>query len=137
MPLFPSLEWCRAVVEAANADPDAAAAGQGWRGDVACVVERPGGPFVFWCNPVGGRIADWKVLHDEDELEERDPAYVIRAPLSTWRGLIEGSLDPVQALIERRIRVKGDAEPVIARARHKGLTARVLAAVEHVFPEEP
>jgi hypothetical protein len=132
VPLFPSEEWCAAVVAAASADPQAAEAAAGFAGDVAVVVE--GSPFfAAWGRIGGGRILEWRVLRDADEVDELAPAYLARASLATWRGLFEGRIDPVEAILERKLRVAGDLSPLVERIRFKGVAGRVLDRVETRF----
>ncbi len=40
---------------------------------------------VAWVGAAGGRIARWRLLEDEDEVLELEPAYVIRAPYRVFR----------------------------------------------------
>lgn len=135
MPVFPSEAWCRAVIEAASSDPEAAAAARGWSGDVGVVVEAEGAwpAFVVWGRAGEAGVESWRVLADPAELDELRPAYVARASRSTWRGLLERRIDPVEAVLFRKLKVQGDAEQLLARTRFKGLAKRVLAAVETTF----
>lgn len=136
VPEFMSEAWCRAVVEAAGADPQAEAAGRGWRGDVALVVESPEveSSVAVWARPENGQIAEWRVLASVEEVGLLQPTYVARASMKTWQGLYEGTLDPVEAVLFRKLRVVGDIEQLVERIRYKGLIQRVLAAVETTFP---
>ena len=67
------------------------------------------------------------MLADPDDLEELDPAYVIRAPYSVWKGLLQGTIDPIEALVKRRVKVQGDVQPLIERARFRWIADRLLA----------
>ena len=40
------------------------------------------------------------MLDDPDDLEEIEPAYLARAPYSVWKGLLSGTLDPVEAVLQ-------------------------------------
>lgn len=137
MPVFPSREWCEALVDALQSDPDAARAGQGWSGDIAAVVmaEPPllDSAFVAYGRPDAARIADFRLLEDLEEVEEIEPAYVARAPYSVWRDLIRGTLDPVEAVLRKRVQFEGDLEQVIARAQFKAMLRRALDRVPTRF----
>lgn len=139
MSLFPSEAWCRAAITAVEADPETAEAGEGWEGDFCIVVtpEKPHltEPFAIYLRPDGARLSEFRVLEDLDEVEEIDPAYVARAPYSVWKGLVTGKLDPIEAVLRRRIEVKGDVQPLIERGRYKGIVDRVLAKVPTEFPD--
>jgi putative sterol carrier protein len=138
--VFPSKEWCEQVVQLANADPEAAEAGEGWEGDFGAVVEAEPGkltaPFAIHCVPKGGRITGLRFLTDPDELDEIEPAYLARAPYSVWKGLILGTLDPVEAVLRKKIQMRGDLQPILERMRYKGVADRILSQLRTEFPDE-
>jgi putative sterol carrier protein len=140
MPVFPSRGWAEAAMALLNADPDSVLAGRGWKGDFGVVVEAEAGKldehFVAWVHPEEGRIAELRVLVDPDDLDEFEPAYRLRAPYSIWKGLLLGSVDPVEAILKRRLRVDGDVQPILERMRYKDIAARVLARLETRFIDE-
>jgi hypothetical protein len=140
MPLFPSRAWAEQAMALVNADPEAVAAGRGWTGDFGIVIEAEPGrlasPFVAWVRPREGRIAELRILVDPDDLDELEPAYRIAAPFSIWKALLRGTLDPVEALTGRRIRVEGDVQPILERMRYKDIATRTLARVETRFADE-
>jgi hypothetical protein len=123
-----------------NADPEIVAAGRGWKGEFGLVIESEPGKleehFVAWVRPDEGRIAELRVLADPDDLDELEPAYRIRAPYSVWKGLLIGSVDPVQAILQRTLRVEGDVQPILERMRYKDIGARVLARLQTRFIDE-
>ncbi len=140
MPVFPSKEWCEEVTRLANADPESAAAGQGWEGDFGAIIEAEQGklasPFAVHWIPKNGRISQMRVLGDPDELEEIEPSYLARAPYSIWKGIIQGKLDPMEQLVKRRLTITGDAQPLIERIRYKGIGARILSKLSTEFADE-
>jgi hypothetical protein len=135
---FASRAWLAALVERLNAQPGLAAALDGLGRDLAVVVEPSPGfprPVAVWGRQAGGRIAEWRLLHDEDEVLELEPAYVVRAPYRLWKALLRGG-DPVQAALSRRLRVEGDLEALLRRAHHRPVADAALAAVPTEFPDE-
>jgi hypothetical protein len=140
MPVFPSRGWAEAAMALVNADPDSVAAARGWSGDFGVVVEAERGAldehFVVWVRPEDGRVAELRVLADPDDLDELEPAYRIRAPYSVWKGLLLGKVDPVEAILKRRLRVDGDVQPILERMRYKDIAARMLSRLETRFIDE-
>jgi hypothetical protein len=135
---FGSRAWIAALVEALNAQPGLPAALSGLGRDLAVVVEPSPGfprPVVAWGRQGGGRIETWRLLHDEDELLELEPAYVVRAPYPLWRELLAGA-DPVKAALSGRLKVEGDLEALVRRAQHRQVVDAALAAVPTEFPGE-
>ena len=137
MPVFPSKEWCEALIGVIHGEPDSLKAGRGCEGDLAAVVlpEPPAlkAPFAVWANAVEGRVEGFRVLEDLDEIEEIAPAYVARATYSTWKKMILGELDAIEAVIRRQIEVEGDLQPILERAHFKELLRRVLSKVPTTF----
>ncbi|MBM7116909.1 SCP2 sterol-binding domain-containing protein [Archangium primigenium] len=140
MATFPSKEWCEEAVRLVNADPERPLAARGWKGDVGVIVDAEPGrlarPFVVHVVTHDCLIEPPRVLEDPDDLDELDPAYLARAPYSVWKQLLQGSLDPVEAVLRRRIAVKGDLQQLIERLRFKGLADRVLAGLRTDYPDE-
>jgi len=140
VPVFPSREWAEQAIALLNGDPETAEAGLGWEGDFGVVIDAEPGKlpraFVAHIEPHAGKVKRLRVLADPDDLEEIEPAYLARAPYSVWKALLLGTLDPVEAVLRRRITIQGDVQPLIERARHKGIADRLLAKLETVFADE-
>ena len=140
MARFPSKEWCEEAVRLVNDDPERELAAQGWQGDIGVIVDAEPGKlaraFVVHLVPRGGRIDKLRVLEDPDDLDELEPAYLARAPYSVWKQLLQGSLDPVEAVLRRRIAVKGDIQQLVERLRFKGIADRLFAQLKTEYVDE-
>lgn len=124
-----------------NADPESAAAGRGWVGDFGAVIEAERGKlahtFVVHVKPNRlGHIESLEVLDDPDDLDDIEPAYLARAPYSVWKALLQGTLDPVEAVLKRRIEVQGDLQPLMERMKYKGIADRVFAQLRTEFADD-
>jgi len=140
MPEFPSHAWCEEALRLLEADPESRRAGQGWTADFGVVVDAEPGklerPFVVYVRPVNGRVERWSVHPDPDDLDELDPVYRIRAPYTVWKGVLLGTVDPIEAVLRRRVEVQGDIQPLIEKMQHKGLAERVLSAIDTRFVDD-
>jgi hypothetical protein len=134
---FASREWIEAVVSALNSQPDLPRALAGLARDAAIVVEaeRPAFPRAVAVHGEheSGRIARWRLLEDDDEVLELEPAFVLRAPYGVWRSLLAGA-DPVQAALSGRVRVEGDLEALVRRASYRYVVEGALRAVPTELP---
>ncbi len=134
---FASREWIEAVAAALNAQPDLGRALAGLGRDAAFVVEaeRPAFPrtVAVHAEHARGRVARWRVLPDEDDILELEPAYVIRAPYGTWKALFRGG-DPVKAALSGAVKVEGDLEALVRRSGYRYVVDAALAAVPTDFP---
>jgi len=134
---FASAEWIEAVVAAVNAHPDLPMALAGLPSDAAFVVEAQAPAFprtvAVHAHQGDGRIARWRILADEDDILELEPAYVLRAPYGIWKTLLAGR-DPVQAALSGQLRVQGDLEALVRRAGYRYLVDAALRKVATEFP---
>lgn len=134
---FASREWISAVVAALNAQPDLGRAIAGLGDDAAFVVEPEPPAFpravAVHADAEGGRVARFRILADEDDLLELEPAYVLRAPYRIWKALLRGG-DPVKAALSGQVRVEGDLEALVRRAGYRYVLDAALAAVPTELP---
>jgi len=136
---FGSPAWIDALVGAVNAHPDLPRALQGLGTDLAVVVEADAGfrsAVAAWGRHERGRLVQWRVLEDEDEIQEIRPAYDVRAPYRLWKQLLRGQLDPVQAALSGRVRVKGDLEGLVRRSSYRYILEGALRGLATEFPDE-
>lgn len=138
--LFATEEWIRALVEAVNRHPDLPRALAGLGADLAAVVEADPPLFQLtvsaWGRQSGGRIGEWRLLDDEDEILELAPAYVVRAPYRIWKDLLRRRADPVRAAMSGAVKVEGDLESLIRRSNYRYVLDAALASVATEFPDE-
>ena len=109
MPLeFPSDEWIKELSNQLNASESYERSAKDWEGDFVFVVEPDeaydASSYLF-LGLFHGKSPDASELTGEDE---REAAFVIRAPFSVWRQVIEGKLDPIQGMMTRRLKLQGD-----------------------------
>ncbi|HEU4382882.1 MAG TPA: hypothetical protein VFR85_05190 [Anaeromyxobacteraceae bacterium] len=138
--VFPSEAWVAAVVGAVNRHPDLPRALAGLGSDLAAVVEAdpPAVPVTLaaWGRHARGRIAEWRLLEDEDEILELAPAYVVRGPYRLWKDLLLRRADPLQAALSGMLQVQGDLEALVRRANYRYVLDQALAKVATEFPDE-
>ncbi len=129
MSAFPSEAWCRNAVRLLNADPEAAGAAQGWEGDFGLIIDTEGEPIGIRIGaPVDGQLPEPRFVTAET-VEQDAPRYFARSSQRDWWALIAGELDPVAAIVQKRLVVRGDLTPVIVRLQYRGLAQRWL---EHI-----
>lgn len=134
---FGSHQWVAALVEALNRQPDLSEALNGLGTDAGVVVERDGGLWprdvAAWGRHEGGRVIEWRLLADPDDLLEIEPAYVVRASYRVWRAVLSGE-DPMKAVISGQVRVLGNLEALVRRAEYRRIIDAALVAVPTEFP---
>ena len=105
---FPSDEWIKELSRLLNASPAYERAAKDWEGDFIFVIEgdaaHPETAYLYLGlyhgkSPNAGQIA---------RRDDKKVAYVLSAPFSAWRRVIEGQLDPIQGMMTKRLRVEGN-----------------------------
>ena len=140
---FPSREWCEAAALAMLGDPAVTSAIADFGPVVAgIVIERGGGLSEDFCALARiepGKPVKLSYPQDEDELEEFEPDYVGWVSYSLCKDLLEQTFagkrpDPLRAILERKVRLKGDLERLVRHAgRHKGAGLDALRSVATEF----
>lgn len=139
MSVFPSDEWVAAFVEAINGSYEYREAAAEWEGDVAFVFEAE--PDKNHPEDVWGWLDLW---HGECragrlvEPEEGERArYVIRAPYTRWKEILRGELDPVKAMMQGKLKLKGDLPTIVRHIRAANELVHLTETVSTEFLDEP
>ena len=140
MPLFPSKEWVDDYVQGINASPAYHDAAATWEGDICYVFEAEPDKGVteavwVWMDLWHGecREARYGVPAEEGERAK----FVIRAPYSRWKDVINRRLDPVRGMITGKLKLRGDLPAIV---RHIGAAKELVnlaAAVPTRFVDDP
>jgi hypothetical protein len=140
---FPSREWCEAAAAAMMRDPAVIAAVADFGPVVAgIVVERGEGlesDFCALARIEPGKPARLSYPDDEDELEQYEPDYICWASYRLCRQLLEATLsggrpDPLRAILERKVRLKGDLQRLVRHAgKHQGAGLEAIRGVPTEF----
>ena len=131
---FPSEEWIKAMAEELNKSESYRKSALKWEGDFYFVVEPgPGVPeqVVLYLDLWHGEARDAYGVDDEGELS---PEFVIRAPVSTWRRVIEKKLDPIQGMITGQLKLKGTMSKIMRFPRAAAELVACATKVPTDFP---
>lgn len=104
---FPSAEWLNDLHDKLNSDPKYAQIARNWEGDISLVIE----PDEAYPESAVLYLDLWHGASREvaffENTNEKTAAFSISAPFSTWLRILQGELNPVQAMATMKIRVKG------------------------------
>ena len=105
---FPSDEWIKELSKMLNESEAYEKSAKDWEGDFVFVVE-PDDAYdktaYLYLGLYHGKSPDAAELATQDE---RETEFVLRAPFSNWRKVIEGELDPIQGMMTRKLKVQGN-----------------------------
>ena len=109
---FPSHAWVQALAAALNSDARYAEIAKGWEGDMIVVVLADGEgsgqetAAAVYLDLWHGECREARMLDPGEELPKA--AFILRATLSNIKRIFKGELDPIQAMLTRRLRVEGN-----------------------------
>ncbi len=106
--IFPSLEWLKELETKLNSDPQYAEIAKKWEGDLIIVIEPEGAlqeRKVFYLDLWHGTCRGVAEMNDPSE---RNAAFVLTATYENIKRILTGKLDPMQAMLTRKLAVKGN-----------------------------
>ena len=136
MPKFLSDEWIKALCQELNQSEAYAQAARNWEGDFYFIVEPEGEmtePVLFYMDLWHGKCREAKLITDE---KEKDPAFRMSAPLSSWRKVVSKELDPIQGLLTRRLKLKGNMAMIMRNVKAAQELVECCTRVPTEFPGE-
>jgi len=132
---FDSDEWIKALCQELNESEPYAQAAKNWEGDFYFIVE-PGGaikePVIFYVDLWHGKCREAKLITDEGE---KLPVFRMSGPLSSWRKVLEKELDPIQGLLTRRLKLKGNMAMIMRNVKAAQELVECYTHIETEFPE--
>ena len=134
MALFPSEEWISLYRVLINGSEEYREAAQTWEGDIAFFMEAEpdrGVPddLVAWLDLWHGECRGARMITAG---EADAAAYGIRAPYSRWREVVLGDLEPVKAMVQGKLKLRGDLATIVRHVR----AAKELVHLTTLVPTE-
>jgi putative sterol carrier protein len=138
VPMFATDPWFQDFIARINASDAYKEAAATWEGDIAFVIEAEpdkGVPETVW-----GWLDLW---HGEcrgggvvDASKGETARYVISAPYSRWREVLEGDLDPIRGMMQGKLRVRGDLPTIVRYVTAANELVHLTGTVDTQFPDE-
>ena len=132
---FISDEWIKALCQELNQSESYAQVAKNWEGDFYFIIEPEGEmtePSIFYFDLWHGKCREAKLITDEGE---KQPAFRMSAPLSSWRKVIEKKLDPIQGLMTRKLKLKGNMAMIMRNVKAAQELVECCTHIETEFPE--
>lgn len=110
---FPSDEWIKVMADEVNKSENYRKSAAKWEGDFYFVVEPGPGlpePMTLYIDLWHGEARSASAVADQGE---KSPEFVIRAPINTWRRVIEKKLDPIQGMITGQLKLTGTMSKIM------------------------
>jgi putative sterol carrier protein len=112
VPKFPSREWAVEYCNALNNSDSYAKSARGWVWPILFVVRESSGAkkgFVLKLNNGRCEGVEWY-----DDASSADAPYILEASLDDWIDIIQGKVNPLMAIMRRKLAlVKGDYSTIM------------------------
>jgi len=131
---FISDQWIKALCRELNQSEAYAQAAKNWEGDFYFIVEPEDEmteQAIFYVDLWHGKCREAKLITDE---KEKDPVFRMSAPLSSWRKVIAKELDPIQGLLTRRLKLKGNMAMIMRNVKAAQELVECCTHIETEFP---
>jgi putative sterol carrier protein len=105
---FPTSEWVSALADKLNSDPRYAQVARNWEGDILVQID-PGGSLpaqiVYYIDLWHGKCRDAYLVNARNSMKA---AFTLKAPYENYIRLLKGELEPMQALLTRKLGLNGN-----------------------------
>lgn len=108
MAIFPRTEWVSILMEKLNADERYGHIARNWEGDILFQVDgdmRLPAAVVYYLDLWHGKCRDAYVVQDG---QDKQSAFRLIAPYENYVKILKGDLDPMQAMLTRKLSVQGN-----------------------------
>ena len=131
---FGSAEWIQALASALNESDAYATAAATWEGDLyfVCAADGPIADDIFmYLDLQKGRCLSNGVA---DSAEQFSPEFTLTAPLTTWQSVLGGTLNPIQAIMLRKIQLTGPMTKIMRNSKAAVELVNCAAALDTAWP---
>ena len=132
--IFPSEEWVAQLRAKINSSAAYASSAKTWEGDFHFIVEPTGTmkePVKLYLDLWHGQCRDAYLVKAEDD---KKPEFIIAGSLETYRRIFDKKLDPIQALMSRKLKLQGNMGKVMRAVKATLDLVNCAASVETTYP---
>lgn len=108
MAKFPESEWIAVLKDKLNSDEKYAKIARNWEWDILFAIEPDAvlqTPVKYYLDLWHGRCRD---AYEVGDNQAPKPAFVLTAPYNNFVRILKGELDPMQAMLTRKLSVQGN-----------------------------
>lgn len=133
---FATEAWIKRFHAEVNRSEAYRQAAKTWEGDFYFVIEPEGSltePVYMYMDLWHGESREAFIATDPNT---KNPEFVISAPVSTWKDVIELRLDPMKGLLTRQLELKGNMAKIMRAVKAANELVRCTTRISTAFPVE-
>ena len=139
MALFPSEGWLKEYVDKINSSKEYEEAAATWEGDLCYVFEAEPDKSVpndvwVWVDLWHGKCRGSKFDVTAEEGEKAK--FIIRAPYSRWKQVINRELDPIKGMMQGKLKLKGDLPTIVRYVKAANELVNIAGNVQTEFVDD-
>jgi putative sterol carrier protein len=132
--LFATDEWAKELqIELNNSESYGKAAAK-WEGDFYFVIEKGEGvpeDIYMYLDLWHGKARDAYLVEDPSSMS---PAFILRAPLDIWKGVLDKKIDPIRGIMTRQLQLKGNMMKIMKAPKAATELVACAASVDTAWP---
>src|ERR1700694_6007564 len=133
-----SSDWAKQFKDEINKSSTYKQAGKGWKWTVGLVVEAEAdknfpGAQAFFMDRFDGEARAIKMVSDS---EAGKADFVITAPYSRWKQVMQRELDPTKGMMQGKLKLKGDLPTIVRYTRASQERTECTTRIPVEFPDE-
>lgn len=130
---FMTEEWAKAFMDAINSNDAYKEAAATWEGDFYFVAEmKDGANATVYLDLWHGACRDAYLVADASS---KSPEFEVSGKIPSWKKVIGKQVDPIQALITRQLKLKGNMAKVLRAVKAAQELVNSATRVPTEFPE--
>jgi putative sterol carrier protein len=130
---FMTDEWAKAFMEAINSNPAYREAATTWEGDFYFIAEmKDGSTATVYLDLWHGDCRDAYLVTDPGS---KTPEFEVSGKIPSWKKVMGKQVDPIQALITRQLKLKGNMAKVLRAVKAAQELVNSATKVDTEFPE--
>lgn len=130
---FMTEEWAKAFMAAINSNPAYREAATTWEGDFYFIAEmKDGTTATVYLDLWHGDCRDAFLVADPSA---KTPEFEVSGKIPSWKKVMAKQVDPIQALITRQLKLKGNMAKVLRAVKAAQELVNSATKVDTVFPE--
>jgi putative sterol carrier protein len=130
---FMTAEWAKAFMDAINSNDAYKEAAATWEGDFYFIAEmKDGSSATVYLDLWHGACRDAYLVPDAST---KSPEFEVSGKIPSWKKVIGKQVDPIQALITRQLKLKGNMAKVLRAVKAAQELVNSATRVPTEFPE--